>query len=54
LMLRGLFAADSCANAEVSAECANGEWPGFKAASPAAAAAATVAQANMARFMVVL
>jgi hypothetical protein len=51
-MLRGLFAAASCATADVIPECLNGKRPGCKAIKPPTAAAATMAQANMARFMI--
>src|ERR1700691_1641721 len=51
-MLRGFGVADSCATADIIAECANGERPGFKTASPATVAAATATQARMARFMI--
>ena len=54
LLLRDIGAADSCATADMIPECPNGERPGFKAASPAAAAAATATQAKMARFIVAL
>src|SRR3984957_2983095 len=51
-MLRGLLAAASCAAAGVIPECTNGKRRGCNARKPPTAAAAIVAQANTASFMI--
>jgi hypothetical protein len=51
-MPRGLFAAACRATADVIPECPDGKRPGCKAIQPPTTAAATVAQADTARFMI--